>query len=389
MDPTTGGVAASLRNLLPVLDEMNIRSEVVCFDAPVPLSETQDNGFVLHRIGPATGFWGRLSGFSHWLDLNADNFDVIILHGLWLYNGYAYTKWIRRRRLQHGIRLPRSWVMPHGMLDPWFQQSSGRRFKSVRNFMYWSLIERNTIASADLLVFTSEAEREKAAQTFPGYKPPKTAVFQLGVPDPLDIISSVSHQQPDDGMDKKGFLLALGRIDPKKGFDLLPEVWRRLSLDPHYHDRLPRLLIAGPGWETAYGRKIKEDIAALALDNHISTVGMLEGVAKWHALRTCSALVMPSHQENFGLVAVEALACGTAVLISEKVDISPVIIKYEAGISDSDNEAGIEKMVRTWLDMSLEERQKMKVNARNLFLDQFEIRKTANRFKQLLEEKVI
>jgi hypothetical protein len=39
--------------------------------------------------------------------------------------------------------------------------------------------------------------------------------------------------------------------------------------------------------------------------------------------------------------------------------------------------------------MSLEERQKMKVNARNLFLDQFEIRKTANRFKQLLEEKVI
>jgi glycosyltransferase involved in cell wall biosynthesis len=116
---------------------------------------------------------------------------------------------------------------------------------------------------------------------------------------------------------------------------------------------------------------------------------MLEGVAKWHALRTCSALVMPSHQENFGLVAVEALACGPAVLISEKVDISPVIIKYKAGISDSDNEAGIEKMLRTWLDMSLEERQKMKVNARNLFLDQFEIRKTANRFKQLLEEKVI
>ena len=386
MDPATGGVAAFLRNLLPALDRINIHSEVVCFDAASPASVEQEDGFVLHRIGPASGRWGKLSRFDEWLELYAGNFDVIILHGLWLYNGYAYTKWMRRRRKQPHVHVPRSWVMPHGMLDPWFQHVSGRRLKAIRNRLYWWLIERHTIASADMLIFTSEAERDKASLTFAGYNPRRSAILQLGVPDPLESISSASGHQFGHHIYHKSFMLALGRIDPKKGFDLLPEVWRRLSKDPNYRDKLPHLIIAGPGWDSLYGRNLKQLIASLALENHISTIGMLEGTAKWNVLFNSEALIMPSHQENFGLVAVEALASATPVLISNQVDIHPLMLGGRAGFSDADTEEGMERLLRRWLDLNLEARNQMKENARNLFLDQFEICKTATRFKHLLDE---
>lgn len=386
MDPQTGGVAATIRNLLPVLDRMNICSEVVCFDAPVPTLVEQQDGFLLHRIGPASGPWGRLPGFMQWLDQHACNFDVVLLHGLWLYNGYAYTKWIRARRSQPGVRLPRTWLMPHGMLDPWFQQSPGRRFKSIRNYIYWHLIEKKTIASADLLIFTSEAERKKASLCFSGYNPRDTVVIPLGVPDPLQHISSGSSQDFLPEFQEKGFLLALGRIDPKKGFDLLPEVWMRLKEDERYFDRLPHLLIAGPGWETEYGCKLKSRIRKLEIGDRVHISGMLQGAAKWQALRSCAAMIMPSHQENFGLVAAEALACGTPVLISDQVDIHSLITGGQAGVSDHDTLDGMERLIREWMDMKQEEKSKMKIFARNVFLDHFDINITADRFRDLLEE---
>jgi glycosyltransferase involved in cell wall biosynthesis len=97
---------------------------------------------------------------------------------------------------------------------------------------------------------------------------------------------------------------------------------------------------------------------------------------------------MPSHQENFGLVAAEALACGTPVMLSDQVDIHPLIVGGNAGMSDNDSVDGMERLLRKWLDLNMDERQQKKVSARHVFMDQFDIRKTARRFRELLEEKV-
>ena len=42
-------------------------------------------------------------------------------------------------------------------------------------------------------------------------------------------------------------------------------------------------------------------------------LGMLQGEAKWSAFRAAEVFCLPSHQENFGIVVVEALACGKPV----------------------------------------------------------------------------
>lgn len=386
MDPVTGGVAQTLRNLLPVLMRMGVTSEVVCFDAPLTSSGQINDGFVIHRIGPSVGRWGRVKGFKHWLDSYAYKYDVIVLHGLWLYNGYAYTKWIRGRSGRYGKRSIRTWVMPHGMLDPWFQRSSGRCLKSIRNLIYWLLIESRTISLADLLIFTSEAERDKARFSFPFYQPKRTTIISLGLPEPTLDKPACNSSRDKPKHPEDAFLLALGRIDPKKGFHLLPEVWMRLMQDPNYSKNLPILFMAGPGWESDHGTFLMDRIKALGLGHLILTNGMLQGDAKWAALRSCEALIMPSHQENFGLVAAEALACGTPVLLTEQVDISAEIVMAGAGLSGSDTVEGIERMVKQWIDLNHGTRQHMKAAARKAYIERFDIHHTASRFIHLFEE---
>ena len=79
-------------------------------------------------------------------------------------------------------------------------------------------------------------------------------------------------------------------------------------------------------------------------------MGMLSGAAKWGALYGCEAFVLPSHQENFGIAVVEALACGRPVLISDQVNIWREIVEDGAGIAEADTEEGVEKLLRRFLD---------------------------------------
>ncbi|MFY7793440.1 MAG: glycosyltransferase [Chitinophagaceae bacterium] len=379
MDPATGGVARTLRNLIPALSARGVYGEILCFDDPAEAQRHPEEGCLIHRIGPSAGRWGRVAGFRQWLDAHATDFDLVVLHGLWLYNGYAYTKWLRRRRHVPGLPVLRTWVMPHGMLDPWFQRSAGRGLKAIRNFIYWLLIERRTIASADLILFTTEAERDKASITFPLYHPRRTAILPLGVPPP-----PMAEGHADAGTISRasasGRILALGRIDPKKGFDLLPEAWHRLTTDDRYRDRIPHLLIAGPGWDGTHGRRLKALIDQWEVGRFISTEEMLRGHEKWEALRSSDAVIMPSHQENFGLVAAEALACGTPLLLSDQVDIHARITSAGAGLSDEDTIEGVVRMVKRWIDLGPESREAMRISAGKEYLASFHIDVTIEGF---------
>ena len=73
---------------------------------------------------------------------------------------------------------------------------------------------------------------------------------------------------------------------------------------------------------------------------------MLEGDAKWGALRGAEAFILPSHQENFGIAVVEALACGTPVLATRRGSV-PEILTPETGVIVPDGDfqallAGVE-----------------------------------------------
>ena len=179
----------------------------------------------------------------------------------------------------------------------------------------------------------------------------------------------------------KPFLLFLGRIHPKKGCDILVEAFAQIAAaHPEIH-----LVIAGPDPNGL--RATMEPVArAAAIEERIHWPGMLSGDVKWGALRACKALVLPSHQENFGVVVAEALAAGRPVLISDQVNICREVQAAGAGMVCTDNVEGTTRMLGDFLTLSADALERMGRAARICFLERFEIGIASDTICAVLEE---
>jgi glycosyltransferase involved in cell wall biosynthesis len=379
MDPVLGGVCKAVRTIATSLIESGIENEVVCLDDASAEFIGHDS-FKLHALGSSKNPWGYSPKLVPWLKQNLRHFDGVVIHGLWLYSSYAV--YLAIKSLKEKDR-PKYFVMPHGMLDPYFQKAQGRRLKAVRNWLYWKLIERKVVNHADGLLFTCEEERLLAKKPFKPYHPKKEWIVGLGVEAP-----PTYHPEMDSAffercgaIKNRPFLLFLSRIHEKKGVDLLVKAYETFSVQSK--GELPALVIAGPGLETPYGQAIKKMVLENhQLRNHVFFPGMLSGDAKWGAFYNCDAFVLPSHQENFGIAVVEALACGKPVLISNQVNIWREIQNMGAGLVEKDDSQGTVNLIQQWYAMGEDERKSMSLKAKDAFKSLYDANQIASRFKR-------
>jgi len=364
MDPRQGGVCQAIRTIIQGLvlagDHHN---EVACLDDP-RADYLAGQPFTVHALGPTGGPWCYGKGLFPWLLENLGRFDSVIVHGLWLYPSHAAAKAMRTLKCRGNTPLPSLHVMPHGMLDPYFQRDPSRRVKAFRNWIYWKFIEHKVVNDATGLLFTCEEEMLLARQPFHPYRPKQESVVGLGVEEPPafreEMREAFLHACPDLG--DGPYLLFLSRIHPKKGVDLLIRAYAQLagslsSASSDHPKSVPALVIAGP-LDSAYAAEMQrlanELVAPLpSISDHFSPrilfPGMLRDNAKWGAFYGCDAFVLPSHQENFGIAVVEALACGKPVLISNKVNIWREIESEQAGLVAKNPEEGTRDMLQRFL----------------------------------------
>ena len=90
--------------------------------------------------------------------------------------------------------------------------------------------------------------------------------------------------------------------------------------------------------------------------------------------------MLPSHQENFGIVVAEALACGVPVLISNKVNIWREVCADGAGFVAEDTLAGARSLLARWTALSESDRGSMSARARSCFAARFDIGIVEQRF---------
>jgi len=386
MDPKLGGVCQALKTMVAGLNQTaGIINEIVSFDKP-DASFIDQNLCTIHALGAGKGPWFQNAAYVPWLLQNLAGFDVVILHGLWNYQGFGLNKAFRKlkQKTDHStVFSTRFFVMPHGMLDPYFQKAKGRKIKAIRNWFYWKIIEQKIVNRANGLLFTCEAEKLLAKNTFSPYLPEKELVVGLGVDEPPAFTANMqtAFSNHCSGLAKDPYLLFISRIHEKKGVDLLIDAYSNLDTVNSAPDKnlanshasfttqkLPKLVIAGPGLETAYGQKMK--LAAVALQPQQPLVyfpGMLTGDAKWGAFYGSEAFILPSHQENFGIAVVEALACGKPVLISNQINIHKEISNAEAGFVAEDTVEGAAQLLLQWNSLSSEEKTRMGINARKCY----------------------
>ncbi len=348
MNPAHGGPAQGIRHSIPSLLNLGIANEVVCCDSE-QASWIGSDPFPVHAVGPGKFSYAYSAHLQSWLGHNLPRFDAVIVHGLWQWPSQATLRSLRnlkasRTKLLAG-REPLLYVMPHGMLDPWFQRDPSRRLKAFRNSIYWSFFERHVVNSSNALLFTCEEELRLARGTFRGYRPKREVNIGYGIAEP-PVFNSRMHaafHSKCPELRSKPYFLFLGRIHPKKGVDLLIQAYEAvLKTESLKTTVFPDLVIAGPGWDSNYGRELK---ASLPQPARVHALDMLEGDAKWGALHGCQAFILPSHQENFGIAVVEALACNKPVLISDKVNIWREIEKDGAGFVAPDSLEGTIKLL--------------------------------------------
>ena len=164
----------------------------------------------------------------------------------------------------------------------------------------------------------------------------------------------------------------MGRIHPKKGCDLVIQAFAAiLASDSDWH-----LVIAGPdqvGWRAELVDLAKRH----GISHRITWAGMIRENLKWGALRSAEAFFLPSHQENFGIVVAEALACRVPVLISDRVNIWREIQADGAGLVAHDTIDGACSLLRGWTTMHDRERAMMRERASDCFQRRFEARQAS------------
>lgn len=411
MDPVKGGPCQSIRSAIPELEKLGVHNDVACLDNP---SSTflKNDPFTIHAFGPCKTPWCYSPRLMPWLLKNLNRYYAVIVHGLWLYHGYAVRKSIRMLVAKHRgykkeiFNIPKVFVVPHGMLDPYFQRVSHRRLKAIRNWVYWKLIESRVVNEATGLLFTCIAELELAKMPFRPYVPRQEADVGCGVADPpvyhAQMREAFLERCPEVG--KSPYILFLSRIHEKKGVDLLIQsyvnfvsaitnekdteaIYASSATDSRIGRKsIPKLVIAGPGMETVYGQRILRLARQNnGLEQFILFPGMLSGEAKWGAYYGCEAFILPSHQENFGIAVVEALACCKPVLISNRINIWKEIQDERAGLVSNDTVIDIQYMLKSWCRMTTIEKLEMGRRARTCYDKRFSLGPVTSRMIEAIK----
>lgn len=238
------------------------------------------------------------------------NYDVIHLHNYRTFQNVVLALYAQVCNIPYVIQA-------EGSLTTFFQ-------KKYSKILFDYLIGGTMIRNATKVIASSEQEFNQ----FIKIGVPQEKIFTI----PFGININDYTQLPKKGYFKKKyigsneeFILFLGRIDKMKGIDLLLSSFSDI-IRKGYN---VTLVIAGP--DNGYLSEVNELIKTLHLEDKIIITGPLYGAEKLAAYQDAEMFVLPSYHDDFGLTVLEALACGTPVIVTNRCGASDVV-KNNAGL---------------------------------------------------------
>lgn len=372
IDPATGGPVEGLRQRCAIYRSGGYEVEIATLDSP-EFVQRSDFPAQMTGLGPGRGTYGYSARAVPWLKENIARFDVVFVNGVWNYNTLA------AHRALAGTDIPWA-IFSHGMLDPYFKKQFP--LKHLKKSLYWHAALRKVLQDANAVLFTCEEEKILARRSFSRYRVREVVVpYGTFGPDCDTAAASEEFLSRFPELRGKRLAISLGRIHPKKGTDILIEAFARtLAKDPAWH-----LVIAGPD-QTGWQKQLEELAAGLGIANRITWTGSLTGAPKWGAFSASEVFVIPSHQENFGIVVAEAMACSLPVIVSNKVNIWREIVSFEAGLVGDDTIEGTTASLEQWSRMGAEEITGMRMRSQRCFSEMFDFKASSRKVLENVEE---
>ena len=286
-----GGVATYLSILSGELGrrcELVIVTSVQKNDLPMRNCKVVDvEGFTFTDAGLGLS-WSGMKRFSACCEriLEAEKPDIVHINGIW-----SLDRWLMQREaLKRGIK---TFIMPHGMLEPWILH----RHYWTKKLPALMLYERKALRSAVRVIATAESERENLL---------KLKVNDAPIPVVVNGID-VSIIPLKTSWERRKKILYVSRIHVKKGIEMLLDVAMGIREELQGYE----IIIAGEG-EEEYVKTLKEKAKVSGLN--VQFVGGVYGEEKWRTFQEADFFVLPTNSENFGYVIAESLACGTPVI---------------------------------------------------------------------------
>jgi D-inositol-3-phosphate glycosyltransferase len=193
-------------------------------------------------------------------------------------------------------------------------------------------VEYEVLKHSDLLVAESQASKDHMVMDY-GVDPVRIEIVPCGVD--ISIFRPQDRQQARRrlGLPEGPILLFIGRLQPLKGIDTLLRCTRVVR---RRHDDI-KVLIVGGGVDSddPHERQERERLHTLVrqldLARHVQFIDAQpqEQLAYYYA--ASDVLVMPSHYESFGMVVLEAMACGTPVVASHVGGLASTVLPGQTG----------------------------------------------------------
>jgi glycosyltransferase involved in cell wall biosynthesis len=291
--------------------------------------------------------------------------DVVHVHIFWLPSSVQFCSAARRAGKPYVIST-------HGMLDDWCMTQRGPKKR-----LFLLLVGNRMFRHAAAVHCTASAEERQSSRWLP---PGKTVVipyvFDL---DPFRELPGPERARQKFPQAASGVpvVLFLSRVHEKKGIEVLIEaaaLWRDRGLDV-------RVLIAGTG-DPAYEQSLRTLVSQRRLDHIVQFVGLVVGTEKLSLYQAADLFILPTSQENFGLVLPESLACRTPVITTKGVDIWPELEQSGAAvIADTTPQAIADAAAPLLADSA--RRREMGERGRAWVLETLEPRKVSQQFETM------
>ena len=370
--PEWGGPVKVVNELAGALEAIGVSSEIISAQGRrVGNPETVTNDIPIHlfETGPIARLWtAHTPGLKKTLARKIPDFDLVHIQELWHYPGYIASKIARSRNVPYIVTI-------HGELNEWNLQQ-----KRLKKQIYMTAIQRGILQKSAALHAITQAESNR--------------IRQLEIETPVAMIPNGIHTEefenlPDRSqfvsrypeLENRLIVLFLGRIQQKKGLDILAQAFGNLA---RTRDDV-RLVVAGPDEDNTL-TEVKTILKSHGALEKAVFPGMLTGEQKLEALSAADIFALTSYSEGFSVALLEALSAGLPLVITDECNF-PEVGDSRAGFVVRPNDSETASAVMSLLD-SADLRREMSENARRLVRSNYTWARIAEKMFTLYENVI-